>query len=269
MVEHGIRDPVIGVAYDGTGYGLDGAIWGGEILTATWERFERVGHLRYAPMIGGEAAIRRPYRMAAGYIWSLCAASDAEFQTFLSKIPIAERILLRRQFEGKLNTPLTSSCGRLFDAAAALLGLRSEALYEGQPAVELEAVADENVTEAYYPFDLIREGERWVVDPAAVLRALWCDYRAGRPVAAVAAAFHNTVAAFTLAVCEKVRDAKKLNRVILSGGCFQNALLTRRLSDRLRESGFEVFTHRQVPPNDGGISLGQAAVAYALMEEGR
>ncbi len=269
MVEHGIRGPVIGVAYDGTGYGLDGAIWGGEILTATWERFERVGHLRYAPMIGGEAAIRKPYRMAAGYVWSLCAASDAEFQTFLSRIPIAERILLRRQFEGKLNTPLTSSCGRLFDAAAALLGLRSEALYEGQPAVELEAIADESVTDAYYPFDVIREGDGWIVDPAAALRALWCDYRAGRPISAVAAAFHNTVAAFTLAVCEKVRDARRLNKVVLSGGCFQNALLTRRLSDQLRERDFEVFTHRQIPPNDGGISLGQAVVAYALMEEGR
>ncbi|MGD8866138.1 MAG: carbamoyltransferase HypF [Gemmatimonadales bacterium] len=269
MVEHGLREPVIGVAYDGTGYGLDGAIWGGEILAATWAKFERVGHLRYAPMIGGEAAIRKPYRMAVGYIWSLCSGSDVEFQTYLSKVPIGERIMLRRQFEGKLNTPLTSSCGRLFDAAAALLGIRSEALYEGQPAVELEAIADEDVTDVYYPFDVIRQGNAWVVDPAAVLRALWCDYRAGRPVPVVAAAFHNTVAQFTLAVCERVRDSQKLNRVVLSGGCFQNALLTRRLSDRLRERDFEVFTQRQVPPNDGGISLGQAAVAYAMMEDGR
>jgi hydrogenase maturation protein HypF len=265
MVEHGIREPVIGVAYDGTGYGLDGAIWGGEILVAEWGSFERVGHLRYAPMIGGEAAIHKPYRMALGYIWSLCSASEAEFQPFVAKIPIGERILLRRQFEAGLNSPATSSCGRLFDAAAALLGLRDEAVYEGQPAVELEAAADPGAADMIYPYDLITEGDGWVIDPAATLRALWCDHRAGRPVPMVAAAFHSTVAAFTLAVCQKVRQARGLNRVVLSGGCFQNALLTRRLLDRLAEDNFEVFTHRQVPPNDGGISLGQAAVADALV----
>ncbi len=269
MAEHGIREPVIGVAYDGTGYGLDGAMWGGEILVAEWGSFERVGHLRYAPMIGGDAVVRKPYRMAVGYIWSLCSASEAEFQPFLAKIPIGERILLRRQFEAGHDSPPTSSCGRLFDAAAALLGLRDEALYEGQPAVELEAAADWSAADMIYPYDLISEGAGWVIDPAAVLRALWCDYRAGRPVPIVAAAFHNTVAAFTLAVCRKVRDTRGLNRVVLTGGCFQNALLTRRLLDRLAEDDFEVFAHRLVPPNDGGISLGQAVVANALVTGGR
>ncbi len=263
MVEHGVRDEVIGVAYDGTGYGTDGAIWGGEILVANWTGFRRVGHLRYAPMIGGEAAIRKPYRMAAGYIWSLCRASEAEFQPFLDSVPIGERIILRRQLEVEFNTPLTSSCGRLFDAAAALLGVRTEALYEGQPAVELEALADAQV-EDLYPFDLLRTAEGWEIDPAAVLRALWCEFRAGRPVPVIAGAFHNTVAAFTLGVCRAVRDKHRLNRVALSGGCFQNALLTRRLLEGLRKDGFEVLTHRHVPPNDGGISLGQAVVAHAL-----
>jgi hydrogenase maturation protein HypF len=268
MAEHGIREPVIGVAYDGAGYGLDGALWGGEILVAEWGSFERVAHLRYAPMVGGDAVILKPYRMAASYIWSLCSASEAEFQPFLAKIPVGERILLRRQFEAGLNSPPTSSCGRLFDAAAALLGVRNEALYEGQPAVELEAAADWSAVDISYPYDLIPEGVGWVIDPAAVLRALWCDYRAGRPVPVVAAAFHNTVAAFTLAACQKVRDARGLNRVVLTGGCFQNALLTRRLLDRLTEDGFEAFTHRLVPPNDGGISLGQAVAANALVAGG-
>ena len=267
MAEHGIAEPVIGVAYDGTGYGTDGAGWGGEILVADWKSFKRIGHLRYAPMLGGEAAIRRPYRMAAGYVWSLCAASEAEFEPFIATLPVGERIILRRQLEARLNTPVTSSCGRLFDAGAALLGVCREALYEGQPAVELEALADPQVEESY-PFDLLRDADGWVVDPAATLRALWCDFRAGRPISTVAAAFHNTVAAFTLAVCRQARDEHGLNRVVLSGGCFQNALLIRRLLDGLQAAGFEVFTHRLVPPNDGGLSLGQAVVAYALTAEG-
>ncbi len=263
MAEHGIAEPVIGVAYDGTGYGTDGAVWGGEILVADWSSFKRVGHLRYAPMLGGEAAIRKPYRMAAGYVWSLCAASEAEFEAFIATVPVGERIILRRQLETQLNTPLTSSCGRLFDAAAALLGVCREALYEGQPAVELEALADPQVDDMY-PFDLLRDGDGWAVDPAATLRALWCDFRAGRSISRVAAAFHNTVAAFTLAVCRAVRDEHSLNRVVLSGGCFQNALLTQRLLEGLVAAEFEVVTHRLVPPNDGGLSLGQAVVAHAL-----
>jgi len=263
MVEHGVEDEVIGVAYDGTGYGTDGTIWGGEILVADWAKFERVAHLECVPMLGGEAAIRKPYRMAAGYVWSVCATYESEFDSFLATIPIGERNVLRRQFLGRVNTPLSSSCGRLFDAVAALLGLRREALYEGQPAVELEAVADPTVR-AEYPFEIVRRVDGWVIDPATLLEASWREYRSGRPVPYVAAAFHNSVAAFTLAVCRNVRDERGLNRVALSGGCFQNALLVRRLIDRLRDAGFEVLTHRQVPPNDGGISLGQAVVAHTL-----
>jgi hydrogenase maturation protein HypF len=214
-------------------------------------------------MLGGEAAIRKPYRMAAGYIWSLCTASELEFEEFLGRIPIGERILLRRQLETELNTPFSSSCGRLFDAAAALLGIRGEAMYEGQPAVELEAVADPAV-DVIYPYDILRDGEGWIIDPAATLRALWCELRAGRPIPTIAAAFHNTVADFTRAACVAVREKHRLERVVLSGGCFQNALLTRRLLDGLSREGFEVLTHRLVPPNDGGISLGQAVVAHAL-----
>jgi hydrogenase maturation protein HypF len=176
---------------------------------------------------------------------------------------VGERIILRRQFDTGLNTPLTSSCGRLFDAAAALLGLSRESLYEGQPAVELEAVADADV-DYIYPYDILRDGDGWIIDPAATLRAMWCEVRAGRPVSQIAGVFHNTVAAFTLAVCRDAREKHRINRVALSGGCFQNALLTRRLLGGLTESGFEVLTHRLVPPNDGGLSLGQAVAAYAL-----
>lgn len=265
MVENGLRDKVLGVAYDGTGFGSDGAIWGGEILLADWRSFKRMAHLRYAPMLGGEAAIRKPYRMALGYVWSLCAPSEAEFASFIAALPVGERILLRRQFETKLNAPYTSSCGRLFDAAAALLGVRREAVYEGQPAIELEAIADRTVDDVY-PYDILRGDNGWVIDPAATLRALWCEFRAGRPLPRIAAAFHNTVADFTRAACRAARDATRVSRVVLSGGCFQNALLIERLQIGLTADGFDVFTHRRVPPNDGGISLGQATVAHALAE---
>lgn len=267
MAERGIRDPVIGVVYDGSGYGTDGAIWGGEILLADWKSFRRVAHLRYAPLLGGRAAIQKPYRMAVGYIWSLCAACEVDFEEFLGRVPIAERILLRRQFETDRTTPLTSSCGRLFDAAGALLGLRTKTLYEGQPTIELETVADPEV-DLVYPYDILRDGEGWVVDPAATLRALWCELRAGRPVPTIAAAFHNTVADFTRNICVAIREKHGLKTVVLSGACLQNALLTRRLLDGLSDDGFDVVTHRLVPPNDGGISLGQAVVAYALTEGG-
>ncbi|NIN72675.1 MAG: carbamoyltransferase HypF [Gemmatimonadetes bacterium] len=265
MAERGIRDPVIGVVYDGGGYGTDGAIWGGEFLVGDWKSFRRVAHLRYAPLLGREAAVLKPYRMATGYIWSLCAACEVDFEEFLGRIPIGERILLRRQFETELNTPATSSCGRLFDAAAALLGLKTEALYDGQLAEELEAVADPEV-DVVYPYDILRDGEGWTIDPAATLRALWCELRAGRPIPTIAAAFHNTLADLTRNVCVAVREKYGLKSVVLSGGCFQNALLTRRTLDGLSDDGFEVLTHRVVPPNDGGISLGQAVVAYALTE---
>jgi hydrogenase maturation protein HypF len=262
MAEHGVREPVIGVVYDGRGYGSDGAIWGGEVLIADWKSVQRVAHLRYAPMLGGETAIHKPYRMATGYIWSLCRACEVDFEEFLGRVPIGERILLRRQFETGLDTPPTSSCGRLFDAAAALLGVRTEAQYEGQPAKELEAVADP-AAHVVYPYDILRDGEGWIIDPAATLRALWCELRAGRPVPTIAAAFHNTVADFTRNVCVAIREKHELKRVVLSGGCFQNALLTQRVLEGLSDDGFEVLTHRLVPPNDGGIALGQAVVAYA------
>ncbi len=266
MVDNGLEGPVIGVAYDGGGYGTDGAVWGGEILVADWRSFERTAQLRYAPMLGGRGAMLHPYRMAAAYVWSVCAASESEFESYLATVPIGERIMLRRQLEGGDKTPLTSSCSRLFDAAAAMLGVCREALYEGQPAVELEAIADPRVGEVY-PYDVIRRGDGWIIDPAALLRALWCEYRAGRPVRYIAAAFHNSVAAFTRTTCEQIRDVRGLNRVVLSGGCFKSALLTQRLVDGLKAVEFEVFTHRQVPPDDGGLSLGQAVVAHALTSE--
>ena len=176
-----------------------------------------------------------------------------------------ELAVWRNQFESGFNSPLTSSCGRLFDAVAALLGVRTRAAYEGQPAAELEAVADAAVSD-YYGYDLIQDNGVWIIDPAPTFCELWWDIVRGRPVPEIAGAFHNTVAAWSVAVATRIREASRVNRVCLSGGCFQNALLTTRMVAGLDAQGFEVFTQQLVPCNDGGVSLGQAAVAWALTQ---
>lgn len=265
MAEHGIDRPVIGIAYDGTGYGSDGAIWGSEVLIATWHGFERVAHLRYTPLVGGEAAVRHPLRMAASHLWASGGGAQCAFADFFARFNTMELDVWRKQFDSGLNAPPTSSCGRLFDAVSALLGIRTRAAYEGQPAVELEAVADASAEDCY-AYLLVHDRNTWLIEPASMFRDLWRDVTRGRPIPEIAAAFHNTVAAWTAAVAEKVRDTSRLNEVCLSGGCFQNALLTRRVIERLEGAGFTVFTQKQLPPNDGGVSLGQAAVAWAVTQ---
>lgn len=265
MAEHGIDRPVIGIAYDGTGYGTDGAIWGSEVLIATWHGFERAAHLRYTPLLGGEAAVRNPLRMAVSHLWASGGGAQRAFADFFARFNATELNVWQKQFETGLNAPPTSSCGRLFDAVAALLGIRTDALYEGQPAVELEAVADARVEDCY-SYLLVHDRNTWLIEPASMLRDLWRDVRRGRPVPEIAAAFHNTVAAWTSAAAEKVRDTSGLNEVCLSGGCFQNMLLTSRVQKRLGEAGFTVYAQQQLPPNDAGVSLGQATVAWAITQ---
>jgi hydrogenase maturation protein HypF len=234
--------PVIGVAFDGTGYGPDGTIWGGEFLLASLTGFERIGHLATVPMPGGAAAIRQPWRMAAAYLGTEIRGWHPEWDAVVS---MAHK---------GINSPLTSSAGRLFDAAAALLSVRDEINYEGQAAVELEQLADPMITDAY-PVrvdDLIVQG----VD---LLRAILDDRGTPRPV--MAARFHNGVAAAILAGCQQARDRTGLSTVALSGGVFQNVLLQIRAMNLLADNGFRVLVHRRVPTNDGGISLGQAAIS--------
>jgi hydrogenase maturation protein HypF len=268
MAEHGLAGPVIGVAYDGTGYGTDGAVWGGEVLVVDLRTAQRAAHFRYAPMPGGESAIRKPYRMAAALLWSWFGEDD-RFERFWRSIPPGERDVLRRMVSTGTHAPLTSSCGRLFDAVSALLGVCREASYDGQPAAELEALADP-ATEDAYPLE-VREGEgpgTWVLDPAETLLRAWLDDERGRPPAEIAGAFHNAVASATAEVCRRIARATGLRRVCLTGGCFQNRLLAERTRALLERLGLEVFAHRAVPPNDGGLSLGQAVVAHARAEAG-
>ena len=256
MAENGINETVIGVAFDGTGYGTDGQIWGGEVLTCDFTGFERRMHLRYIPLVGGDAAVREPWRAALAYVRDAFGNSVPE--ELFARIPARRRMLVETMLNRKVNTILTSSCGRLFDAVAFLVGLRDTTNYEGQAAIELEAIAEPDV-ETRFGYD-IADGD---IDmrPAVeeIVRAVQAHERPGR----IAAAFHNTVAAAVIEACSRIRETEKLNAVCLSGGTFQNFYLLRRVVDGLRVRGFAVHIHAQVPANDGGIALGQAVIAGA------
>ncbi|HEY1486181.1 MAG TPA: carbamoyltransferase HypF [Micromonosporaceae bacterium] len=251
--------PVIGVAYDGTGYGADGTLWGGEFLLADLRTFERVGHLAPVPLAGGAAAIRQPWRMAATYL-------DAAYDGSPPSLAVLNRhaetwpAIVSMGHRG-LNAPPTSSVGRLFDALAAVLGIRDEINYEGQAAIELEQRADRYETGAY-PAAISADGG--IVRGADLVRGAAEDLSAGTAVGTIAARFHNGLVAVTARMCAGIRERSGVATVALSGGVFQNVLLAGRLTDELERAGFAVLTHSRVPPNDGGISLGQAAVAAAL-----
>jgi hydrogenase maturation protein HypF len=252
--------PVIGVAFDGTGYGLDGTIWGGEFLVADYARFRRAGHLAPVPMPGGAAAIRQPWRMAAAYLEQTPADRldvwRRNQERWAAVVAMARR---------GVNSPLTSSAGRLFDAVAALLGVRDTVNYEGQAAIELEQLADPAERGAYPAAIDASFGpdSPFRADGGDLVRAVVADLGAGVAREVVAARFHNGVAALIEAGCLLLRDAGGLEDVALSGGVFQNVLLLERAVSRLTGRGFRVLTHSRVPCNDGGISLGQAVVATA------
>jgi len=263
LAEHGLAGAVIGVAADGTGYGLDEAVWGGEIMVADLTAFERVAHLAYVPLPGGQQAIRQPWRMAAVY---LAQAYGQDFPDL--DIPFTQRLDRRRwrplaqMMARNLNSPPTSSLGRLFDAVAALLGVRDAVVYEGQAAIELETVAIP--TTETYPF-AINQGPPLTLDVQPMIRAIVLDLQQDVPLPAIAGRFHRTIAALLLAACQRVREESALNRVALSGGVFQNRLLLEQLTAMLQADGFQVYRNRLTPPNDGGLSLGQAAVAAARL----
>jgi len=263
LAENQVQQPVIGVAFDGTGYGGDGTIWGGEFLVADLKGFRRAGRLEHVPMPGGVAAIKKPYRMALGYIHTLLGP---DFPLIglptLGQLDIGELVVVTRQTERRVNSPLTSSAGRLFDAVSALAGVRGEVDYEAQAAIELEMLADENENApAVYPFTIAKEDGCRVVKLGGLIAAVIDDAKQGMPVSAVSTKFHWTMAKMIVDMCRAISRDTGIKVVALSGGVFQNRLLFRIAVDGLREEGFEVLTHRLVPCNDGGISLGQAAIA--------
>ncbi|MEU6728038.1 carbamoyltransferase HypF [Nonomuraea wenchangensis] len=254
LADNGERGPVIGVAFDGPGHGTDGTVWGGEFLRADLAGFERLGRLEPVPMPGGDAAVREPWLMAAAYL----GPGDGP-----PKLDVVRRNAERWTAALALaaGSPLTSSAARLFDAVAALLGVRDRITYAGQAAYELEQHADPAETGSYRA--RLTPGEPFTVHGADLVRAAARDLESGRPTPVIAGRFHNGVADAVARACAALRDATGLTAVALSGGVFQNLLLTERTVRRLRAAGFRVLTHRRVPPGDGGLSLGQAVVAAA------
>jgi len=260
MAENELDSPVLGVAWDGTGCGTDGTVWGGEFLRITEHSFERAAHLRTFRLPGGEQAIREPRRAALGLLYELFgdALFCMEGLAPLHACSEQERAIFRTMLTRDLNSPLTSSIGRLFDAIAAIIGLRQQTRFEGQAAMELEWAIDGFATDACYPFRLVDRSPAAIVDWQPMLRTILEDVQRQVPVGLIATMFHNTLAEMIVAVARRVGEG----RVVLSGGCFQNAYLTERTVQRLHAAGFRVYWHQRIPPNDGGIALGQiAAVA--------
>jgi hydrogenase maturation protein HypF len=268
LAEHGrLGEPIIGVSFDGTGYGCDETIWGGEILAVGSDshRFVRVGHLLPVPLPGGDAAVRNPWRMALAQLWT----AGIDWTPDLAPVGAASRAelrLIRSQLENNAGCVACSSMGRLFDAVASLLGVRHRIDYEGQAAIELEVLADS--ASAHAVGLRMAVGDDGVIDPAGMVRAMVSELRAGADPAALAAGFHQAVADAVLQVVSLV--AGEVRMAGLTGGVFQNVLLLRQCRERLQQAGFEVLTHHTVPPNDGGLALGQAAVSVlTALDEGR
>lgn len=263
LAENGVDAPALGVIFDGLGYGSDGTMWGGEFLLGDLRDFRRVGYFAPTAMPGGDLATREPWRMALAYLHQ-AYGRDYPRLPFLEEISRRDELLVVTMIERGLNAPLSSSCGRLFDAVAALLCLRNRVSFEGQAAIELEMVAA-SAPSTPYPYALSLCAEALVFEPAEMIRALVADLVAGVPVATISARFHATLVAVVHEVCARLRTATGIGCVALSGGVFQNRLLAEGILARLEEGGFTVMTHSLVPPNDGGLSLGQAAVAAARL----
>ncbi len=268
MAEKGLTGDVIGFSLDGTGYGIDGTVWGGEVLLANELDFARAAHLEYVPLPGGEKAIREPWRMALAYI--LNSRSGENFERLFPQIPAQEIELVGQMVERKINSPLTSSCGRLFDAVAALAGLRSRVGYEGQAAMQLEAQLENTGKSRVepYPFSLRHEVDQDIIEWRPLFSALLQDIAEKVSVPIISLKFHSGLIDIFASLAVQLREAHRINRVVLSGGCFQNRFLTENFARKLVENKFEVFYHTAVPPNDGGLALGQAYIASHRLKKG-
>jgi hydrogenase maturation protein HypF len=259
MAENGIEDWVIGIAMDGIGYGQDERIWGGEFFIAGYEDFRRFGHLKYIPMPGGDAAQREPYRMAISYLYSV-------FGNDLPKVLMdrwgRDKVqFILKMIQKNLNSPLTSSVGRLFDAVSSIVGIRDEIDYEAQAAMELEMALDWE-ERGSYDYEIFKEdGESFIVDPSLTIKGVVEDLQRGTDVSRISARFHNTIIDFILELVELAKERYGVKEVALSGGVFQNRFLLENTISKLKRKGFKPYFHCKVPTNDGGLSLGQAVVA--------
>ena len=261
MAENGIDEPVIGISMDGTGYGPDENIWGGEFMIASLKDYKRITHFDYVPMPGGEKAASEPWRMALSYIYK-CFGENFDYQSFplFRSVDRLKFSLVMEMMVSKINSPLTSSAGRLFDAIAAILGLCSQATFDSEAPMRLESVADRG-TRGVYPFTSGR-----TVDFSETLRAIIRDLPL-QSIPVISAKFHNTVAQVISEVSCRIRSETSIRNVVLSGGVFQNKYLAERSSELLRRNGFMIFVNHMVPPNDGGISLGQLIITSKIRKE--
>jgi hydrogenase maturation protein HypF len=261
MVDNGLDDrQLIGLSFDGTGYGTDGTIWGGEALLASYSNFERFAHLEYLPLPGSDSAIRHPWRIAVGYAHAL--SIELNKLPFLKNIDKQAITIIKQQVDKNLNAPLTSSMGRLFDAVASLIGIRNDVTYEAQAAIEMEVLSKPFISsvKAYsYSIDEIEGG--MAIRLKRLLTSIIQDVRREEPAGMIGARFHKTIAEIAVEISKRARTKTNLNEIALSGGVWQNQILLNLVRDGLEQEGFVVYFHKQVPTNDGGLSLGQAVVA--------
>jgi hydrogenase maturation protein HypF len=278
MAENDLQPPLLGISWDGTGYGPDGTIWGGEFLHITEAEFERVAHLRTFCLPGGEMAVKEPRRAALGLLYEMFGDELFQMPDLLPLRSFSSREIeiLKSMLARNLNSPRTSSAGRLFDAVAAIIGLRQITKFEGQAAMMLEFALENFKTNESYPLQLVGSGTHEVtnrssifeppssivVDWQPMMSQILMELAEGIPVGLISAKFHNTLVEIMLEVARRIGE----ERVVLTGGCFQNKYLTERAVRRLREEGFRLYWHQRVPPNDGGIALGQVVAAAWELE---
>lgn len=267
--EHGIAQPVIGIAFDGTGYGTDGHIWGGEVLTCDWRDFERVAHLRYVPMPGGAAAVRRPARMAVGTLHALGLLDHPGAAPLLARLAEGEERTLLTMVDRGVNSPLTSSMGRLFDTVAAITGIADDARYEGEAAILLEACAD-RFAEGSYEFAIVPPNEPGgpsIIDPTPVLAAVLGDVATAQPIPTISRRFHRAVVGCIVAIGKGATQRAGTRYVALGGGVFMNRIVFGEAVQQLADAGLTPLTHVKLPVNDAAVSFGQAVVAWARRHE--
>lgn len=263
MAEHGLTEKVIGVAFDGTGYGLDGALWGGEFIVADLKSFVRAGHLRYLRLPGGTKAIKEPWRLALWLLYEIYGKGLAGIDIpFVRSLPGTWKLVADAAAKG-LNAPLASGAGRLFDAAAALLNIRNQINYEGQAAVELELAAA-GQRGSVLPYDIIKASP-YQLDFKPTFGELIRQLQQGTSPAELAASFHITLAAATVNIISLISQDTGIRKVALSGGVWQNITLLNETLKLLQRSGYDCYLHRQVPSNDGGLALGQAVIAASII----
>jgi len=261
LLDNAVDEKVIGVAWDGTGYGADRKIWGGEFLIADLENFERKAHLQYVPLPGGDMAVKEPWRMGAAYLYKTFGKDFLKLNIeFTERLDKKKWVIIKNMIDKNVNSPETSSIGRLFDAVASIMGIRESITYQGQAAIELEMIVKESGG-GFYEFDIQEENDIYVINPLGVIGSIIKDIKSKVTIDAISMKFHIGLAEMIVKVSSLLREETSIDKICLSGGVFQNMILRKETTKKLLKEKFEVYNHAKLPPNDGGISAGQAAIA--------